>query len=94
MLPRGALKEGERKAEPCPHAGTVAPSGARLGGGDVSVTSPPGEGPWRGPSSCLHCVHVFSQPRSWYRTCETTQVPFLTVVSGKTKGIQKERMWG
>lgn len=40
------------------------------------------------------CVHVFSQLRSWYRTCETTQVPFMTVVSRKTKGIQKERMWG
>lgn len=59
-------------------------------GDDVSVASQPGGGPRHRPSSCLHCVHAFSQPRSWFRMCETTQVALVTAVSGKTKGVQKE----
>ena len=72
----------------------MAPSGAHLGGGDVSCHLTTRSRATVRSQLLPSCVHVFSQPRSWYRTCETTQVPFMTAVSGKTKGIQKERMWG
>lgn len=83
----GCKKPLEKRAELCPHVGTVALSGSRLGA--VGVMCLCHIRTRRGPScpgSSSHYIEVSSQPQIWYRTSETHSVSLSDSCLWKNKG--------